>query len=282
MAKRKRRPANKYDLDIVIPVYGRPDLLKKCLANLDTGNLKAQTILVDDVGPPECHEELNTIYGSLNGTTRLIRHQQNQGFSRTVNDGIKAGNAPLVLQINTDVELQPGSIEAMVAAMDEGVGIVGPKLLFPLDSTDPTRPAGKIQQCGLGFDFRGRVTHLNIAWSADHPKVNERREVQAIGGACMLFRRKALDDVFAFYRKGGDPTSGPFNEVYGRGTYEDVEICLVAREVGWKVVYTPDAVGYHHVSASGLQDGGFPTGRNEYIFRARCGQVIAWDSWKYG
>lgn len=281
MAKRKRKPINKYDLDIVIPVYGRPDLLQKCLDSLDTGDLKTQLILVDDMGPKQ--EELNALYQSLNGTHRLIRHQQNRGFAKTVNDGIAAGNAPLVLVLSTDVELKPGAAQAMIDAIgaDDEIGIVGPKLLFPPDSTDPTRPAGKVQHAGLGVNFRRQITHLNISWSPDNPRVNEVRELQAVGGACMLFRRKVFADIMDFYRKGGDPTGGPFNEVYGRGTYEDVEICLVAREKGWKVVYTPDAVGYHHVSASALQDGGLPTGRNEYIFQARCGSVVAWDEWQY-
>lgn len=280
MAKRKRKPAQQFDLDIVIPVYGRADLLRKCLDSLDTTGLHARIILVDDKGPQQ--QELDTVYQSLNGTSCIIRHAQNQGFAKTVNDGIAAGNAPLVLVLNTDVELQPGAIQAMIQAMDEKTGVVGPKLLFPLDSGDPHRPAGKVQHAGLGVNFQGQVIHLNIAWSADHPKVNEPKQLQAVTGACMLIRRQVFSDVMKFYRNGGDPTSGPFNEVYGRGTYEDVEFCLVARENGWRVMYEPQAVGYHHVGASALQDKiAYPTGRNENIFRARCGQVIAWDDWKY-
>lgn len=274
MAKRKRK---QFDLDIVIPVYGNPELLQKCLDSLEAGNLRTRLILVDDQGPDQ--DKLDEVYQSLNGTSRLVRHNENKGFAKTVNDGIKVGLAPLVLILNTDVELEPGAIQVMASVFeDKEVGIVGPKLLFPLDSTDPTRPAGKIQHAGLGINFKAQVVHLNISWSSDNPKVNERRELQAVGGACVMFRRKVFKDVLDFYRKGGDPTDGPFNEVYGQGTYEDVEICLVAREQGWKVIYTPDAVGYHHVGASEVT---FPLGRNEHIFKARCGAVIAWDEWRY-
>lgn len=280
MAKRRRKPAQQIDLDIVIPVYGRADLLKKCLDSLHTDNLKTKVILVDDKGPQQ--NELNAVYRSMNGTSQVVRHSDNQGFAKTVNDGIAAGSAPLVLVLNTDVELKPGAIEAMVAAMGEGVGIVGPKLLFTPDSGDPTRPGGKVQHAGLGINFRGQVVHLNVAWGADHPKVNERRELQAVTGACMLIRRQVFKDIMNFYRKGGDPTGGPFNEVYGRGTYEDVELCLVARENNWKVVYEPEAAGFHYVGASAMQDNvAYPIGRNENIFRARCGSVIAWDEWRY-
>lgn len=284
MAKRKRRPAKAaFDLDIVIPVYGRPDLLQKCLDSIEAtkGDLNIKLILVDDNGPAQ--EELNSIYISLNGTTQIIRHKENAGFPRTVNDGIARGIAPLVLILNTDIELQPGALQAMIAEFKiDDVGIVGPKLLFPLDSTDPHRPAGAIQHAGLGVDFEGRVTHLNIGWPANDTRVNERRELQAVTGACLMIRRQVLNTVLKWYHENGDPTRGPFNELYGRGTYEDVELCFAARNQGYKVIYTPEAVAYHHVGASVMQDnGGYPTGRNEMIFKARCGNLLQWDEWRY-
>ena len=283
MAKRKRRPAKEIDLDIIIPVYGRPDLLQKCLDCIETtkGDINAKLILVDDKGPKQ--DELNIIYRSLNGVSQVIRHTENVGFPKTVNDGIKRGNAALVLILNTDIELQADALQIMMAEFDnDEVGIVGPKLLFPEDSTDPHRPPGLVQHAGLGVDFEGRIVHLNIGWPADHPKVNERRELQAITGACFMVRRKALNTVLKWYNSNGDPTSGPFNELYGRGTYEDVELCFAARNQGAKVIYTPKAVAYHYTNASVLQDNiGYPTGRNEMIFKARCGNLLIWDEWKY-
>ena len=52
MAKRKNKPVKeKYDLDIIIPVYGQPVLLAKCLASVEATkkDIKAKIILVDDV-----------------------------------------------------------------------------------------------------------------------------------------------------------------------------------------------------------------------------------------
>ena len=284
MAKRTtRRKVKTYDLDIVIPVYGRAELLTACLASIEATkeDLNLQVILVDDQGPEQ--DELNNIYHSLNGTSRVIRHEQNHGFPKTVNDGLKVGTAPLVLVMNTDIELQPGALEAMMAEFeDETVGIVGPLLLFPRNSIDPHRPPEKVQHAGLGVNFRGNIIHLNIGWSADHPKVQERREVQAVTGACVMLRRTTLKDVMKAYRDGGDPTPGPFNEVYGAGTYEDVELCFAARSKEWKVIYTPQARAYHHVGASVTAAGrGYPINRNEMIFKARCGNLLMWDEWKY-
>jgi GT2 family glycosyltransferase len=284
MAKRKRRipKHSTYDIDVIIPVYGQPELLKKCLASIEasTGNLKIQTILVDDCGPNQ--EALGELYHSLNGASRVIRNEVNSGFPRTVNAGLKTATAPFVLILNSDIELEPDAISKMVAEFDDSqVGIVGPKLLFPPDSTDPHRPAGKIQHAGLGVNFQGQIIHPNVGWNADHSVVNERRECQAVTGACLMVRRDVLRTVLKTYQQSGDPTNGPFNEVYGKGSFEDVELCFVVRSLNYKVIYTPHAVGYHHVGASVGASGGYPLNRNELIFRARCGPLLYWDEWKF-
>jgi GT2 family glycosyltransferase len=271
------------DLDVIIPVYGRPDLLERCLASLEAtrGALDVRLILVDDASPEPA--ALEPIYARLNGRARLIRNRQNSGFPRTVNRGVALGFAPLVLLLNTDIELQPGCLQAMIAEFaDPQVGIVGPKLIFPPDSFDPHRPAGKIQHAGMAVNFRGQFIHANIAWSADHPKVNERRVVQAVTGACLMTRRSLWASITKFYRSSGDPTSGALNEIYGRGTWEDVEYCFAVRGQGYQVIYTPNAVAYHAVGGSSAQVGqGYPLARNEMIFRARCGHMLAWDEFRF-
>ena len=276
------RQAN-YDLDVVVPVYGRPDLLERCLASMEAtrGNLALRLVVVDDASPDQA--ALRPIYDGLNGSSKLLRNKTNLGFPRSVNRGVAQGYAPLVLLLNSDVELQPGALQAMAAEFDDpAVGVVGPKLLFPADSLDPHRPAGKVQHAGMAVNFRGQWVHANLGWSADHPKVGERRVVQAVTGACLMARRAAWAKVLQYYRQSGDPTTGALNEIYGRGTYEDVEFCIAVRGQGYQVVYTPAAVAVHHVGASSAAAGQpFAQARNDMIFRARCGHLLAWDEWRF-
>lgn len=281
MAKRKRK-RKIVDLDIVIPVYGRPDLLEKCLQSVDDtkGDIKINTIIVDDCGPEQ--DELSKIYKSLNGQSRVLKNKQNMGFPFTINRGLLSGNAPLILILNSDIELKPECLEIMMSEFDnEDIGVVGPKLLFP-DSNDPSRPYGKVQHAGLAVNIKGQIIHANIGWSSDNPKVNERRSLQAVTGACLMTRRSVCKKIYSIYQTTKDPTSGPFNEVYSPGTYEDVEFCFAARSEGFEVVYTPKAEAYHWVGASVKQNQrGYPLQRNEMIFRARCGKLMLWDEWRY-
>jgi len=281
MRRRSKKKTN--DLDIIIPVYGQANLLEVCLEKLEvaTQNINSKTILVDDCGPEQ--DNLHRIYHSLNGQHKLIRNEQNSGFAKTVNRGVASGNAPLVLILNTDIELESDAINIMIAEFeDEKVGIVGPKLLFPLSSVDPTRPASKIQHAGLGVNLSGQVIHPSLGWDSDHPNVEFRRTCQAVTGACLMTRRMLWNRVHSFYKQSGDPTQGALNEVYGQGTYEDVEYCLAVRSEDYQVIYNPKAVAYHHVGASIIGDKkSYPLRRNEMIFNARCQQLLTWDEWTY-
>jgi len=217
----------------------------------------------------------------LNGNSRIVRNPQNSGFAKTVNNGITLGSAPLVLVLNTDIVLSDDSLQSMQAVFtNPAVGVVAPKLLFPNDSLDPHRPAGKVQHAGLCIDLHGNIIHAGISWDKEHEAVNKVRECQAVTGACMMIRRDVLKQVHQMYKDNNEPTSGPFNEIYGKGTYEDVEFCFVVRSLGYKVIYEPKAEAYHFVGGSVI-DGGYPLSRNEMIFKARCGALMYWDEWEF-
>lgn len=304
MAKRKRRPSTlsrpsqgAHELDIVIPVYGKPDLLKECLDSILIAGFDVdyQLFIVDDVSPNKA--EMDLLYGSLNGTTTILRNAQNRGFPGTANRGANAGRSPAILFLNSDVALKNGAIRAMLTALwggdsaqgpitpspDAKTGVVGPKLLFPESADIPPQWRGTVQHAGLAINAQGRPFHIQKGWQATNPRLNEARAMQAVTGACLMTRRDVWETVRQVYRRAGDPSDGGFNEIYGLGTYEDVEYCFAVRGNGYKIVYEPAAVGYHHVGASVAlrEEGGYPLGRNQSIFMARCGHLLFWDEWLY-
>lgn len=281
MAKRKHKPIKpEYTLDVVIPVYGQADLLSKCIAALPEAaqDTPYRLIIVDDCGPEQ--DQLGQVYRSLNGNSKVLRNPQNSGFARTVNGGVAQSSAPYILLLNSDCILQPGAIPAMLKEFDDPeTGIVGAKLLF---GDNRWQQAGKVQHAGLCRNMQGQLVHVNLGWSADHPRVNERREMQMVTGACLMIRREVWRKITAEYHKYGDPSTGALNEVYDRGGFEDAELCLATRAQGYRVIYCPQAVGYHYVGASiTASREAFPMGRNAMIFGARCGHLVEYDEWKY-
>lgn len=281
--QQRRHPDNPGSLiDVIIPSFGRPGLVTRCLQSLnDTKeDLDLQVIIVDDASPDVA--AMHTAY-DVYPDARVLWNSDNLGFPASCNRGARHGRSRYLVFLNTDVELQPGCLQAMLGEMStEDVGVVGPRLLFHPDST--LGPPGTIQHAGIMCTIKGQLMHANIGWRADHPKVLQRRdELQAVTGALMMVRRSTWEAVSSSYqRANGDITRGGFNRVYGRGTYEDVELCILSRAMGQRVVYAPDAVAWHLVGGSSHAKGiGYDIQRNDLIFKARCGHLLLWDEWRY-
>ena len=73
-------------------------------------------------------------------TARVIETGSNRGYAAGLNVGIAAaGRGAAVLVLNADVRLRPGSVPAMLRALDDPrVGIVAPRIGPPLSECSTT------------------------------------------------------------------------------------------------------------------------------------------------
>ncbi|MBT4586154.1 glycosyltransferase [Candidatus Peregrinibacteria bacterium] len=268
--KRNKSKKEKFLLDVVVPTAGRYDILEKCLDALETQTVKTFNIyLIDgneDIPDRNNHRELLEKYNA-----KMLG--QNVGYPRLCNTGIAMGKAPLVLLLTDDVLLSETAVDRMLETMkDDSIGMLGIKLLFPDDSVDPNRPAGKVQHIGLSMDVEANVIHPLVGWSANNPKCCVSRDVFGVTGACFVIRREL------FNRAGG------FDEDYGLGTYEDVSLSLSVKAQGKRVYLDTDIIGHHHVGATAQKKNlGFPLRQNANIFRAKWSNsgLFLYDSYKY-
>jgi GT2 family glycosyltransferase len=209
----------------------------------------------------------------LRNHDQFIRLEENIGYPGGCNEAVSRTDAPLILILTADVFMEPGSINEMVRAMDnQEVGVCGPKLLFPLNMDSPHGPGGTVQHAGIAFNIAGKPHHVFIAWTPSNPKVNIRREMAAVTGACFMTRKDLWMQV------------GGFDRRYGLGTFEDIDYCFAVRAAGKKVMYIPEAVGYHLVNGARLQGAnvnGFNLPMNDTIFRGKWAYMLAWDEWRY-
>lgn len=165
------------------------------------------------------------------------RNTQNLGFAGNCNLGgfeaIQQYQPDILLFCNQDVyatnERSRGWDAALLAAFDDpGVGIVAPRLLFP---------TGQIQSVGGVFDTYGQPVHRCLNWT--NPRALDTAEdVMWATGAALAVR------VGLFAQLGG------FDEGY-RMYFEDVDLCLRAREAGFRVRYTPACTLMHRVGSTG-------------------------------
>lgn len=273
-------------VDITLPVFGEWALAEKALAAIPAAAEGLQggyrVIVVDNGTPAFMMEENQTLVEPalqsekvkemLRPQDQFVRLEDNIGYPRGQNEAAKRGRSPLILVMTADVVLEPGAITTMVREMDDPtIGVVGPLLVFPKET--PHGPAGMVQHAGICFGIRGTPFHIFMAWNPDHPKVNQRREnMLAVTGACFMTRRNLWDAL------------GGFQDVYGAGTFEDMDFCFGVRSLGGKIVFTPEARGTHFVGGSikqGANQSGFPLNINSTIFKGRWAQLLAWDEWQY-
>jgi GT2 family glycosyltransferase len=225
-------------VDIVIPVYGQPQLVSRCIDSVLRTVPGAQPIVVDDCSPGA---EIGHLLRDLSerGKVHAVRTPTNLGFIGATHFGARLGRAPFLLFLNSDAEAFENGWLTRLLPKDETVAVVGAKLVFP--AAGPL--AGRIQHAGVARDSRGVPYHPFIGWPPDTPAANERRDVNAVTGGCMLVRRTA------WVEEGG------WDNEFGRGVYEDVDLCWRLRRRGLRVLYEPSAVLTHVEGGSRANDG---------------------------
>ena len=218
-------------VSVIVPVYNGAALTEKCLYGIagNTGEepeAPAYEVIVVDNGSDDW-----TMYllHAMEGDLRVLSNDRNLGFARACNQGAAASQAEYLLFLNNDTVPHPQWLAAMVAAIDGDpqVGIVGARLLYP---------DGTVQHAGLHL-VNGIPEHEFRGVAADDPRVLEARDLDMVTGACLLIRRGLFDDL------------GGFDTKFVNGV-EDVDLCLRARERGYRVRYCPEAVVDHHEAQS--------------------------------
>jgi GT2 family glycosyltransferase len=209
---------------VIIPVWNRCELTRDCITALakTTEGLSWELIVVDN----HSTDGTQAFLSSLGGDVQIILNQENFGFAKACNQGAQAARGKYLVFLNNDTVPQDGWLRALVAEVDghPEVGIVGSKLLYG---------DGTVQHAGVVF-LRSKLSpyHIYRKAPADLSAVNVRREFQVVTGACMLVRSQLFNKL------------GGFDERFRNG-FEDVDLCLKAREKGYRVVYQPRSVLYH-------------------------------------
>jgi GT2 family glycosyltransferase len=219
----------------IIPAFVRNDaeleVLLRCLVSLATTAPDARVMVVDDHSPARVLVDHLQIACDELGF-ELVRKDENEGFSRTVNVGLRRAletGADAVL-VNADIEfIDPGWLDRMRERTDtEGraAAVVGARLLYP---------NGLIQHGGVFLSLLKRDWLHRFQYAPnDLPEalVACRCPVTA---ALQLIRHETLHTV------------GLYDEEF-RLCYEDVDYCLRVFEAGEECIYEPSVRAFHHES----------------------------------
>jgi GT2 family glycosyltransferase len=173
---------------------------------------------------------------------KLVVNEENVGFARANNLGIRLATGQYILLLNSDTIINPSTLPTLVGFMDGRLqlGACGPRLLNSDGSLQHAchpmlTPGREFWRLLFLERIYPRTTYPLARWSTTQP-----RQVEAIKGACLLLRRSALDQV------------GLLDEDYFMYT-EEVDLCHRLARSGWELWYVPQAVVTHFGGASSSQ-----------------------------
>lgn len=223
-------------VDVVIVSYNSRDRLRACVEPLLAAP-STNVIVVDNASPDASLEAVRDL------PLTAIQLPHNGGFAHGVNAGWRAGSSPYVLLLNPDARIDGSSIEALVLALeqDPGLGAAAPRIVDEDGSLDYSqRRFPRLRSTYARAFFLHRL-FPSAPWTdelvRDEEAYARRGSPDWVSGACVLLRRKALEEL-----DGLD--EGFF--MYG----EDIDLCRRLRAAGYELLYEPAALVHHEGGAS--------------------------------
>jgi GT2 family glycosyltransferase len=227
---------------MVIPTTGRPALIDG--TRVDTLRLLVRSVRQKTSYPnyefviiADGGEVTPEVRRALDGSNHRIVPYTVEGpfnFSHKMNVGAAHARGDHFLLLNDDIEvIESDWMSAMLEySQQREIGAVGAKLLYP---------DGRLQHIGIVLGVGGGAVHPFHHHAGASPGYASSavsvRNYSAVTAACMMTRRDAFEAI------------GGFDERLAVD-FNDVDYCLRLRGAGYRIVFTPFAVLYHHESVS--------------------------------
>lgn len=227
-------------VSIIIPTRNAHALVRQCIDSVKrlTSYKNYELILVDN-GSDETESLLEWRRLEAVGV-KVLRDDGPFNYSSLNNKAVKVAQGEVLVLLNNDTEvIEPKWLDIMVGhALRPDIGPVGAKLLYK-DKT--------IQHAGVVLGMGGAAGHANYKLTEKSHGYFGRASLtsnfSAVTAACLAVRRNLYLEI------------GGLDEVNLQIAFNDVDFCLRLGQAGYRCVYAPDAVLYHHESVSrGAED----------------------------
>lgn len=251
------------NISIIIVNWNTKDLLRDCLDSIykTVDPLTHEIIVVDNASSDGSMAMLAAEYPQV----KIIANKENRGFGAANNQGFAVMQGRYALLINTDAVLTAGAVQKLwaFAEANHQAAIVCGQLLNADGSKQnsiaafPTLLTLAVNTSLLEYLFPHRYPSKRYEHAGP-------LEVDSAIGACMLIRKKALDEVSFF-----DDRYFFF--------FEETDMAYAMKCAGWRIYQVPDALIYH---LQGQSIGHNARSRIEF-YRSRYQFLRKWHSPAY-
>ncbi|MET0568189.1 MAG: glycosyltransferase family 2 protein [Hyphomicrobiaceae bacterium] len=248
-------------VSIIIPTRNARDLTQRCIDSILrlTTYARYEIILVDNGSD---NEDALAYFAKLSTERgiRVLRDERPFNYSALNNHAAKVARGTVLALVNNDVEvISRDWLNRMVSiALQQGVGAVGAKLIYPDDT---------VQHGGVVLGLGGLAAHAHSRFPRSSAGYVARaalaQNFSAVTAACLVVRKDHYDHV------------GGLNEIDLAIAYNDVDFCLKLTRLGLRNVWTPFVELYHFESATR----GYEVGRDK-LRRFEKEQRYMLKTWK--
>jgi len=205
-----------HQVTFIVPTYNQRHLMDFCLPSLVAEAGEEHTVMVvDDASSDGTAAYVRAHYPSV----CVLRLSRNRGFAGAVRAGIAACTTPLFALINTDVQVRPGFLRAMLPHFDD-------PSTFAVCSRIELPDGSQMETGNVAPAFSGILEPYHVPPTQPGP-------ILYAGGASSIYHR-------ARYR-----ALGGFETMYRPLYWEDIELGYRAWRRGWRSLFEPSASVWH-------------------------------------
>lgn len=219
----------KYKASVVIPILNNTEMTAKAILTMkEHTELPFEVVIVDNASP----DMATAIFKYIKDVTYL-RMEENLGFVKAVNEGIKAAKGEHIIVANNDILVTNRWLDKMVETAESSpdVGVVG--LLTTDGGERQSIYNDKLYKIERSFIKPENTNLINLRLE-ESKQPNEVEEPNSIIFCLALIKRSVIDKV------------GLLGEEFGVGFGDDGDYCIRARDAGFKLMVRTDGFFYHY------------------------------------
>jgi GT2 family glycosyltransferase len=233
-------PAKRAVSVVVVAVDGVA-FTRMCLESVLQGTAMPLEVVAIDNGSADGTRAYLQALAYADARLRVLLNGENLGFARAVNQGLEAARGDVLVLLNNDTLVPPGSLDRLVAYLDDPrLGLVG-----PVGNNTAT-------EAEVETSYRTLRELLREAERRRRHHAGEQREIAKLTLFCAAMRREVYEQV------------GALDERFELGFFEDDDYSLRVREAGYRLACAEDVFVHHFGEASFGKLA--PTGERSRIF----------------